>query len=124
LLQRALRTGGGGRDRRRDRPRGPRFRDLPDRDPGRGDRRGLPVVPGERRHPRTPRGRECRAPAPRCGKPATQFGPGTDGAPGVTPQTRLMDKLCDLTVAIGNVEECPRGWCAFWERGDGVAEGR
>ena len=35
-----------------------------------------------------------------------------------------MDKLCDLTVAIGNVEECPRGWCAFWERGDGVAEGR
>ena len=27
-----------------------------------------------------------------------------------------MDGLCDLQRAIGNVEECTRGWCAFWER--------
>ena len=35
-----------------------------------------------------------------------------------------MEKLCTLSTVVGNVEECPRGWCAFWERGDGVAEGR
>jgi hypothetical protein len=33
-----------------------------------------------------------------------------------------MDRLCDLHNAIGNVEECPRGWCAFWERGGAVVE--
>jgi hypothetical protein len=33
-----------------------------------------------------------------------------------------MDKLCTLRAAIGNDEECPRGWCAFWER-DAVAPG-
>jgi hypothetical protein len=33
-----------------------------------------------------------------------------------------MDGLCDLHNAIGNVEECPRGWCAFWERGGAVVE--
>ncbi len=27
-----------------------------------------------------------------------------------------MEKLCRLRAAIGNDEECPRGWCAFWER--------
>ena len=30
--------------------------------------------------------------------------------------------LCDLHMAIGNVEECPRGWCAFWESGGAVVE--
>jgi hypothetical protein len=33
-----------------------------------------------------------------------------------------MDGLCDLHNAIGNVEECPRGWCAFWEGGGAVVE--
>jgi hypothetical protein len=27
-----------------------------------------------------------------------------------------MEKLCTLSGVIGNVEECPRGWCAFWDR--------
>jgi hypothetical protein len=31
-----------------------------------------------------------------------------------------MEKLCDLSSVIGNVEECPRGWCAFWEHGGAV----
>jgi hypothetical protein len=30
-------------------------------------------------------------------------------------------ELCELHGAIGNVEECPRGWCAFWES-DGAVE--
>ena len=30
-----------------------------------------------------------------------------------------MERLCNLSAAIGNVEECPRGWCAFWEKGGG-----
>ena len=33
-----------------------------------------------------------------------------------------MQKLCALAQAIGNVEECPRSWCAFWEQGGAVAE--
>jgi hypothetical protein len=33
-----------------------------------------------------------------------------------------MDGLCDLHKAIGNVEECPHGWCAFWER-EGTGHG-
>jgi hypothetical protein len=33
-----------------------------------------------------------------------------------------MEKLCSLRAAIGNDEECPRGWCAFWEHGGAVAE--
>jgi hypothetical protein len=33
-----------------------------------------------------------------------------------------MEKLCRLRAAIGNDEECPRGWCAFWEHGGGVVE--
>jgi hypothetical protein len=27
-----------------------------------------------------------------------------------------MEKVCDLHLAVGEVEECPHGWCAFWER--------
>ena len=30
--------------------------------------------------------------------------------------------LCSLSVAAGNDAECPRGWCAFWERGGAVVE--
>lgn len=33
-----------------------------------------------------------------------------------------MEKLCSLRAAIGNDEECPRGWCAFWEHGGAVVE--
>jgi hypothetical protein len=33
-----------------------------------------------------------------------------------------MEKLCTLSGVIGNVEECPRGWCAFWEHGGAVVE--
>jgi len=29
-------------------------------------------------------------------------------------------KLCSLWAAVGNDEECPRGWCAFWEAGGAV----
>jgi hypothetical protein len=29
-------------------------------------------------------------------------------------------KLCSLSVAVGDDEECPRGWCAFWEPGGAV----
>jgi hypothetical protein len=29
---------------------------------------------------------------------------------------------CSLSAVIGNVEECPRGWCAFWEHGGAVVE--
>ncbi|HEY7604773.1 MAG TPA: hypothetical protein VH760_10980 [Gaiellaceae bacterium] len=28
--------------------------------------------------------------------------------------------FCSLSVAVGNDEECPRGWCAFWEAGGAV----
>ena len=31
-------------------------------------------------------------------------------------------RLCSLSVAAGNDAECPRGWCAFWERGGAVVE--
>ena len=31
-------------------------------------------------------------------------------------------KLCALKQAVGNDEECPRAWCAFWERGGAVIE--
>jgi hypothetical protein len=30
---------------------------------------------------------------------------------------RDTPKACHLSAAIGNDEECPRGWCAFWEHG-------
>jgi hypothetical protein len=33
-----------------------------------------------------------------------------------------MEKLCSLRCAIGSVEECARGWCAFWEHGGAVVE--
>jgi hypothetical protein len=33
-----------------------------------------------------------------------------------------MEKLCDLSRAIGNDEECPRAWCSFWEHGGAVVE--
>jgi hypothetical protein len=26
-----------------------------------------------------------------------------------------MEELCELHAAVGNVEECPHAWCAFWE---------
>ena len=32
-----------------------------------------------------------------------------------------METFCKLRAAIGNDEECPRGWCAFWEKGTAVA---
>jgi hypothetical protein len=28
--------------------------------------------------------------------------------------------FCSLSVVVGNDEECPRGWCAFWETGGAV----
>ncbi len=33
-----------------------------------------------------------------------------------------MQKLCALSEAIGNDEECQRSWCAFWEHGGAVAQ--
>jgi hypothetical protein len=33
-----------------------------------------------------------------------------------------MEKLCALSQAIGNDEECPRAWCSFWEHGGAVVE--
>jgi hypothetical protein len=33
-----------------------------------------------------------------------------------------MEALCELHAAIGNVEECPHGWCPFWEAGGAVVE--
>lgn len=33
-----------------------------------------------------------------------------------------MEELCTLSGVIGNVEECPRGWCAFWEHGGAVVK--
>lgn len=33
-----------------------------------------------------------------------------------------MEKLCALSRAVGNDEECPRAWCAFWERGRAAIE--
>ncbi len=33
-----------------------------------------------------------------------------------------MEKLCALSQAIGNDEECPRAWCAFWEHGGAIPE--
>jgi hypothetical protein len=35
---------------------------------------------------------------------------------------RDTPEACHLSAAIGNVEECPRGWCAFWEGGGAVVE--
>jgi hypothetical protein len=35
----------------------------------------------------------------------------------------MEPKLCSLSVTVGNDEECPRGWCAFWEKGGAVLEG-
>jgi hypothetical protein len=34
----------------------------------------------------------------------------------------MEPKLCSLSVVAGDDEECPRGWCAFWEHGGAVAE--
>lgn len=31
-------------------------------------------------------------------------------------------KLCTLRRTLGYVEECPRGWCPFWEHGGAVAQ--
>jgi hypothetical protein len=33
-----------------------------------------------------------------------------------------MEKLCGLSQAIGNDQECPRAWCVFWEHGGAVVE--
>jgi hypothetical protein len=33
-----------------------------------------------------------------------------------------METQCALIAAIGNDAECPRAWCAFWEKG-AVVEG-
>jgi hypothetical protein len=33
-----------------------------------------------------------------------------------------MTKLCSLSEAIGSVEECPKAWCPFWERGGAIVE--
>jgi hypothetical protein len=33
-----------------------------------------------------------------------------------------MEPLCSLSVVAGDDEQCPRGWCAFWERGGAVVE--
>jgi hypothetical protein len=33
-----------------------------------------------------------------------------------------MEKFCALSQRIGNDEECPRAWCAFWEHGGAVIE--
>jgi hypothetical protein len=35
---------------------------------------------------------------------------------------RDTPEACHLSAAIGNVEQCPRGWCAFWESGGAVVE--
>jgi hypothetical protein len=34
----------------------------------------------------------------------------------------MEPRLCSLAHAVGDDEECPRGWCAFWETGGAVAE--
>jgi hypothetical protein len=34
----------------------------------------------------------------------------------------MEPKLCSLSAATGDEEECPHGWCAFWERGGAVVE--
>ena len=31
-------------------------------------------------------------------------------------------KLCALRRTAGYIEECPKGWCPFWEHGGAVAE--
>ena len=36
---------------------------------------------------------------------------------------RMDEKACALHAAIGNDAECPRAWCAFWEKGGAVVEG-
>jgi len=33
-----------------------------------------------------------------------------------------MPDMCALSRAIGNDEECGRGWCAFWEHGGAIVE--
>jgi hypothetical protein len=35
---------------------------------------------------------------------------------------RDTPEACHLSAALGNIEECPHGWCAFWERGGAVVE--
>jgi hypothetical protein len=35
----------------------------------------------------------------------------------------MDEKGCALHAAIGNDAECPRAWCAFWEKGGAVVEG-
>ena len=74
-------------------PRRARLRRLSDRDPGRGDRRDLPVVPRERRDPRRARPPLAGTHATSCRKSARVFGGGTDGdtqlsrhPPGPTPR--------------------------------------
>jgi hypothetical protein len=31
-----------------------------------------------------------------------------------------VEKLCSLSVVVGNDAECPHAWCAFWEKGGAV----
>jgi hypothetical protein len=34
----------------------------------------------------------------------------------------MEGRLCSLSVVVGDDEECPAAWCAFWERGGAVIE--
>lgn len=34
----------------------------------------------------------------------------------------MGSRLCSLSVVVGDGEECPRAWCAFWEHGGAVVE--
>jgi hypothetical protein len=34
----------------------------------------------------------------------------------------MEPRLCSLSVAVGNDAECPRAWCAFWDKGGAVVE--
>ncbi len=42
--------------------------------------------------------------------------------PHLSTQDRSVTTFCALSNAIGNDEECPRAWCAFWEHGGAVVE--
>jgi hypothetical protein len=34
----------------------------------------------------------------------------------------MEGRFCSLAGAVGDAEECPRAWCAFWERGGAVLD--
>jgi hypothetical protein len=34
----------------------------------------------------------------------------------------MEEKLCSLSVVVGNDEACPHAWCAFWEKGGAVLD--